>query len=103
MQKKPCKIEISNEAEDDFTNAYEFYAKKNKELADNFYRFVDQSLNKIANNPKGFQKSFKNIHRHVMKKFPFVIYYLITNTTIQVIAIFHTSRNPEIWKDRTEQ
>ncbi len=30
MQKKPCKVELSNEAEDDFTNAYEFYAEKIK-------------------------------------------------------------------------
>ncbi len=33
-----------------------------------------------------------------MKIYPYIIYYQIKEVVVRVIAIFHTSRNPEIWK-----
>lgn len=31
-----------------------------------------------------------------MQKFPFVILYIVGKSIIKIIAVFHTSRNPEI-------
>ena len=102
MKNERYKIDFSNEAEADFDNSYEYYAIESQKVADNFYRQVNQSLKTISDNPQGFQRVFKNIRRYVIKKFPFVIYYRVENTTIQIIAVFHTSRNPEIWKQRID-
>jgi len=102
MIKKQYKVELSSEAENDFDNSYEYYAKKGEKVADNFYKQINSGLETIAKNPHGFQRAFKNIRRYVILKNPFVIYYRIENMIIQVIAIFHTSRNPKIWKQRTE-
>ncbi len=103
MKKKKYKIELSDEAENDFDNSYEYYADESEKVADNFYKQVNSGLETIAKNPQGFQRAFKNVRRYVMKKFPFVIYYRIENMIVQVIAIFHTSRNPKIWKERTKK
>lgn len=102
MKRKRYKIELTEEAESDFDNSYEYYAEEDVKLADKFFLQVNQSLQTIADNPQGFQNAFKNIRQSVIRKFPFIVYFRVEKLTIQVIAIFHTSRDPEIWKQRTE-
>lgn len=102
MKKEQYKIELSDEAEKDFDKSYQYYANENEKVADNFFQQVDKSLNKISESPDTFQKAYKNVRKYVMKKFPFIIYYQTTQLVVRVIAIFHTSRNPEIWKERVE-
>ncbi len=102
MKKKQYKIELSNEAESDFDNSYIYYSVESENVADNFYKIINKGFQDIINNPEGFQKVFKNVRRYVIKRFPFVIYYRVMESTIQIIAIFHTSRNPEIWKQRMD-
>jgi len=102
MKKKQYSIELSKESETDFDDSFNYYAKQSKTIANNFYQDVNTGLGIIAENPNAFQKVYKNVRRYVMSKFPFVIYYQIENFVVQVIAIFHTSRNPEIIGKRTE-
>jgi len=96
--KRQFKIELSVEAEADFDNSYEYYAEQSPNLADSFYLSINQGFQNITNTPEGFQKIFMDIRRYVVNKFPFVIYYRVQSFSIQVIAIFHTSQSPQIWK-----
>ena len=98
--KKRYKIELSDEAENDFDESFEFYMSKSEKLADKFYGTIDDSLNKIAQNPKASTKFHKDTRKHVVPSFPFVIYYQIKQIVVRVIAIFHTSRNPDKLQDR---
>ena len=102
MKKGLYKIELSKEAEIDFDNSYEFYANISQKVADNYFKEVNDSFIVLSKYPESFQKVFGNARRYVLIKFPVVIYYLIHNTTIQVIAIFHADRNPDIWKQRMD-
>ncbi len=100
MTIKSFSIELSNEAENDLDKSYEFYFKDSPKVADKFFRQINLSLERIRKNPQSFPIAHKEIRKLVLKKFPFVIYYRIFDTVIQIIAIFHTSRNPEIWSER---
>lgn len=97
---KPFSVELSGEAEEDFDRSYEFYYEKNPIIADTFYQSIKLSFENIKENPITFPIAYKDLRKYVVKNFPFVIYYQIIDTIIQVIAIFHTSRNPEIWNER---
>ena len=100
MKIKQYKIELSDEAESDFDKSYEYYVDENKKFADNFFKQVNSSLEKISESPEANPLVYKTVRKHVMKKFPFIIYYQVKELLVKIIAIFHTSRNPEIWKDR---
>ncbi|MDP3433967.1 MAG: type II toxin-antitoxin system RelE/ParE family toxin [Bacteroidota bacterium] len=100
MKVKKFSIEISDEAEIDFDKSYEYYFEDSPKVADAFFRRINVSFENIKQNPFTFPVAYKNVRKYVMKKFPFVIYYQIVNSIIKVIAIFHTSRNPEIWNER---
>ncbi|MDF1546171.1 MAG: type II toxin-antitoxin system RelE/ParE family toxin [Bacteroidales bacterium] len=101
MKKKHYKIELSDEAEKDFDISYQYYNTENENVADNFYKHINQSFIQIQKFPATNPKVHEDVRKFVVKKFPFVIYYLLKEPIIRVIAIFHTSRNPEIWQERT--
>jgi plasmid stabilization system protein ParE len=103
MKLQKYKIELSKEAEEDFDNSYYYYAKESQKVADNFLKQVDSSFVQILKNPEGYVLAIVEIRKYVMKKYPFVIYYRVQEAIIQIVAIFHSSRNPEIWKERTEK
>ena len=100
MKTRQFKVVISDEAEIDLDNSFEYYFKDNPNVADVFYRIIDSSFLKIQQSPYLFPIVYENIRKYVVEKFPFVIYHQVDNKLIKVIAIFHTSRNPLIWNDR---
>ena len=100
MKTKQFSIEISNEAEVDFDKSYEYYLENSLKIADTFFKIINSSIENIKQSPFSFPVAYKNIRKYIVKKFPFVIYFQIEDSIIKVIAIFHTSRNPEIWNDR---
>lgn len=100
MKPKPFSIELSDEAEVDFYKSYEFYFEDSPKVADTFFKQINFGFENIKQNPKSFPIAHKTTRKYVLKKFPFVIYYRIVDTIIQIVAIFHTSRNPEIWNER---
>lgn len=93
-------IEFSDEAEIDLDESYEYYYDDSPKVADFFFQRISLSLEAIRSNPLLSPLVYKTIRKFVVKKFPFIIYYQIKETTIRVIAIFHTSRNPQIWNER---
>ncbi|MFV0592811.1 MAG: type II toxin-antitoxin system RelE/ParE family toxin [Draconibacterium sp.] len=101
MKTKPFSIELSNEAEVDLDKSYEFYLEESHKVAGAFLKQINLGFKNIKQNPKSFPIAHKDVRKYVIQKFPFVIYYRIIDTSLQVVAIFHTSRNPEIWNDRT--
>ena len=103
MKGKFYSIEISEEAENDFDNSYEFYYYDSLKIADTFFQHINISLENIKRTPLSFPEVHKNLRKYTVKKFSFVIYYQVAVYTIKVIAIFHTNRNPEVWNERVEE
>ena len=102
MKAGPYSIEISEEAEFDFDKSYDYYYEISPNLADAFFKSIDTCFKIIQESPLSYQVIHKGIRRFTLKRFPFVIYYLVDNYIIKIIAIFHTSRNPKVWTERTE-
>ncbi|WBX97000.1 type II toxin-antitoxin system RelE/ParE family toxin [Chryseobacterium gambrini] len=88
---------ISDEAKLDVEHSYLYYKSKvNKKIADQFFKDFEYSLKIISKNPF-FKIWFENFRAKPMKKYPFLIFYMV-NTADYIIIIsrvFHTSQNPE--------
>ncbi len=89
-------------AKDDIREATLWYNEQQKGLGKKFTLEVRKKIKFIQQNPKAFGKRYKNIRTAVLNIFPFMIHYSvdIEKKTIIIIAILHTSRHPEIWKNR---
>jgi len=91
---------ITREAAKDINEAFLFYNEQKDNLGDDFLVEIEISLNQIVLNPRLYQKEYKKIRRTVLSKFPFKILYYIELEMVFIFAVFHTSRNPKIWKKR---
>ncbi|WP_342088357.1 type II toxin-antitoxin system RelE/ParE family toxin [Dyadobacter sp. OTU695] len=85
-------------AEIELHEAYEWYEKRKIGLGKRFIAEISGRLNSIADNPHKFAKRYGQKLRFVpLPVFPFIIAYRSEEDeqVIQVVSIFHTSRNPK--------
>ena len=87
-------------AEKDLQVSIDWYNHQKENLGDDFILEVENILLKIHDNPLQFPKVKGKIRRAVLKRFPFGVYFFIRKDIINIFAIFHFSRNPQIWKQR---
>ncbi len=89
-------------AKEDIREAAKWYNKQQKGLGKRFTAEVRENVHFIRQNPKASNVRYKNVRTTVLNVFPFMIHYTIDekNKTIIVSAVLHTSRNPELWKNR---
>ena len=52
--------------------------------------------------PEAWQAVEEDVRRHLIKRFPFGIYYTIERDYISIVAVMHMSRRPGYWKSRLE-
>jgi plasmid stabilization system protein ParE len=93
---------LSPDAELDLKEAIDWYEEQRIGLGQEFLAHIDTALNKLKNNPKLYTLVYKNVRTVLIKKFPYCIFYTLKEepNSIQIFAIFHTKRNPEIWTNR---
>jgi len=94
------KIKISQEAEFDLDEAYEWYKAQVNELGSEFIRVVDRNLALVQQNPLAYPTVFRNVRRKLLPRFPYGLFYIVENDIIFVLACFHVKRNPQQWQRR---
>jgi len=94
------KIKILILAQQDVQEIIDYYDSINPEITDRFLRKLFLDISTIKRNPKIFAKKYKEIRMCYLQKFPFNIYFKINDNNVEIIAVLHTSRNPDIWKKR---
>lgn len=88
------------EAEKDVIEAYNWYKKYSLELAENFKECLDSKIEGLHRNPFTPSFVFRNYRSAKILRFPYNIIFKIKGTEIQIMAVFHSSRNPKEWKKR---
>jgi plasmid stabilization system protein ParE len=95
-------IRISPEADAELTEAREWYSHHRDKLDLEFMECIDEALRRVASQPRASPLVYRSLRRVVVRRFPFAILYELSAGEIQVIAIFHSRRDPKIWKSRVE-
>lgn len=91
---------FSPEAEHEFDEAFDYYERQVSGLGDDFLASVDKTVDTICRLPLASACIYLDARRRSVKRFPYVVIYRLVNDTVQVVAVFHTSRNPDDWKSR---
>jgi len=85
---------------EDFNESVEYYLTISDGLKERFIKELDIAFEKIKKNPKLYPLFTDLVRKKLLSTFPYIIYYIYENNTISIIAIFHTSRNPQKLKSR---
>jgi toxin ParE1/3/4 len=88
------------EAEAEFDEAFDWYDARRVGLGSRFASEVQAVLDAIAANPLLNPAIFADTRKAVVRRFPYCVYYRPHADRIEVLAIFHTSRDPLIWQSR---
>lgn len=82
-------------AEQDITQAVEWYIKQSEQLPWEFIETIDYSLETLRENPHHYQRRYGEVRIVFTRKFSYGIYYTVEENTVFVHAILHTKQNPE--------
>lgn len=91
------RIELLSLAEDELSEAYEWYEEQQATLGNRFYKEINHYLSLIEINPYLFPvKYIEELRQVPVNKFPYVIIYWVDELTrtVYIVSIFHTSKNP---------
>jgi len=90
-------IELLSQAEDELSEAYDWYEEQLTGLGNKLYIEVSHLLNLIETNPYYYPVKYGDLHSAVLNKFPYLIIYWVdeVNNKVIIISVFHTSRKPK--------
>ncbi|MCF6271207.1 MAG: type II toxin-antitoxin system RelE/ParE family toxin [Melioribacteraceae bacterium] len=94
------KLSFRPSASNDVQEIVNYYDKLEIRLTDVFLKELEDTLKHINSMPESCQKKLGDIRVSYLKRFKFGIYFKIYKKTIVVIAVLHTSRDPQIWQSR---
>lgn len=89
-------------AEEELGEASEWYDQKRPGLGIELLDAVQDAQDAILSAPEScplWQKGHP-YRKYVLRRFPFVIFFVIEATTIRIVAIAHAKRGPGYWLGR---
>src|SRR2546425_10748304 len=93
-------IRFPPDADAELAEARQWYAHQRADLDIEFMESINDALSRIVRNPRLYTIVYRTLRRAVVRRFPFAIFYEVTADEIQVGAVFHSRRDPKIWKSR---
>lgn len=95
-----ARLVIAPEAEQDVSEAYDWYEKRRPGLGEEFLSCVDACIHQICRAPELHAKVFEDYRRTMVRRFPYAVFYEYSNRTVTLYCVFHTSQNPDKWRER---
>lgn len=93
-------IRLREEAEQDLDDAASWYEDRRNGLGMEFLDAVSSAFTDISANPNQFPTVHRRTRRALLAKFPYGVFFVMRSSNIDVIAVFHASRNPRVWRGR---
>ena len=91
---------IRQEAEEDLSEAFEWYECQRKGLGYDFLLQVEAGFRFIEKNPLIHPEIYRRVRRHLIKRFPYKIFYRLNEFKLIILAVIYSGRDPEWVKKR---
>ena len=91
---------MSPAARNDLRDIVTYYQQRQTGLDRRFLAALVDTLGIVVERPASFPEVFANVRRARLNRFPYGIFFQISNSTIHVIAVMHLHRDPRAWQRR---
>ena len=88
------------EARAEFDEAVLYYERQREDLGDEFIEDFLLAMTEIEEAPGRWPEIDPGIRRFLMSRFPYRVIYRLANDLVEVIAVSHSARHPDHWRDR---
>ena len=93
-------LELRPKAADDIRKARRWYEEQRAGLGQKFEDAVDRAFKIVRRNPLAAPLRVRGIRRVAVHGYPYGVYYKVIRDQIKVIAVYHSSRDPQGWMRR---
>lgn len=87
-------LKISQLAFLEIEDAKEYYNLQKPTLGDTFKNDVKRSIESIKEFPNLYPNITNDLKRTLLHRFPYSIFYAVTNNTILILSVAHQHRKP---------
>ena len=94
---------FTDEAENDVVSHYAWYEDREPGLGEDFLRCVEACVLTIQRNPRLYSVVLDDFRRALVRRFPFEVFYELTEHAIVIYSVFHSSQDPEKWHNRLDR
>ena len=84
----------------ELAEATDWYDAANPDLGSEFLRAFQATAAAILRNPHQYQAAHGEMRRAPLRKFPYNLYYVVSDDEIAIVSCFHWSRDPRRWEDQ---
>ncbi|MEX0718898.1 MAG: type II toxin-antitoxin system RelE/ParE family toxin [Planctomycetaceae bacterium] len=95
-------VVINPLAEQDLSDAWDWYDAQRDGLGDEFLECVEEALDGLRTMPQMYGKVFQELRRAHVRRFPYGVFYRIDDQQVTVVAVYHARRDPGAWQQRAE-
>ena len=96
------RLRVTPPAEADIRDIYEWYGERSPELPAAFKNSLDETFRQLFQHPLGHPKIHGDLRRALLRRFPYGVFYLVEDTEIAILGVFHGRRDPSVWKSRSD-
>jgi plasmid stabilization system protein ParE len=88
-------------AEADIQEIYSYLEEVRPGIGEKFSASLQEVLNRIEANPEAFGTVWKDVRAVRVRRFQYVVYYIVFEERIELLAVIHGSRRESTWKSRS--
>ena len=96
------RLVIQPEAQSDLDEAYRRYEEQRSGLGRAFMDCVEAVFDRICERPLLHAVVYRTVRQTLVRRFPYVVCYVLEGDRVDVVAVFHGHRDPAAWKSRVD-
>ena len=84
---------IRQQAENNISTAFDWYEEHREGLGNEFLLSIEACFHILQRSPLIYRVRYLNTRAAILKRFPFLVYYLISDFSVVVLAVLHFKQN----------
>lgn len=94
------KVRLRPEAKADIAAARSWYAEQRQGLDLEFRDELKATLERMRENPRAYAIVHAGARAAPLRRFPYLVFYLLDKRDVLIIAVIHGARHPAAWTER---
>lgn len=95
-------LRLTPAAEADVEGILAWYRERGHDLGDQFLQVLDRCFETVERNPLALAIVHLDMRRALLRRFPYCVFYVVSEQEIVVLACLHGHRDPDTWKSRRD-
>jgi len=92
------RVVFRRQASEELLEAARNYDQKSLGLGADFVEEVEVLLERVVRHPEMYPVVERDARRGLLRRFPYAVFYLVTDDAVVVLAVFNCTREPGSWR-----